>query len=40
MTAAPDDQDITGTVEDADGPLLGATVKVVGAANGTVTDAN
>ena len=40
MTAAPDDQEITGTVEDAEGPLIGATVKVVGAANGTVTDAN
>ena len=40
MAAAPDDQEITGTVEDAEGPLIGATVKVVGAANGTVTDAN
>ena len=41
MTAAPDDQDITGTVEDADGPLIGATVKVVGSAsNGALTDLN
>jgi len=36
--AAPDDQEISGTVEDADGPMIGATVKVVGAVNGTVTD--
>ena len=36
--AGPDDHEITGTVEDADGPLIGATVKVVGAAKGTVTD--
>ena len=34
----PDDQEITGTVADADGPLIGATVKVVGAAKGSVTD--
>ena len=38
--AAPDDQVITGTVEDADGPMIGATVKVVGSNNGTVTDLN
>lgn len=38
--AAPDDQVITGTVEDADGPLIGATVKVAGSTNGTVTDFN
>ena len=36
--AAPDDQVITGTVEDANGPLIGATIKVVGAKSGTVTD--
>ncbi len=36
--AGPDDQEITGTVEDADGPMIGATVKVVGTSNGTVTD--
>ena len=40
MTAAPDDQEITGTVEDADGPLIGATVKVAGTSNGVVTDTN
>jgi len=38
--AVPDDQVITGTVEDADGPMIGATVKVVGSNNGTVTDLN
>ena len=27
--AGPDDQEITGTVEDADGPMIGATVKVL-----------
>ena len=32
------DQEITGTVEDSSGPLIGATVKVVGATTGTVTD--
>ena len=31
-------QIISGTVEDANGPLIGATIKVVGAAQGTVTD--
>lgn len=35
---APDDVVITGTVEDADGPMIGATVKVAGTNNGTVTD--
>ena len=35
---APDDQEITGTVEDANGPLIGATVKVAGTNQGTVTD--
>ncbi|UPS45941.1 SusC/RagA family TonB-linked outer membrane protein [Prevotella sp. E15-22] len=40
MTAAPDDQEITGTVEDADGPLIGATVKVVGTTTGVATDNN
>ena len=36
--SAPDDQEITGTVEDANGPMIGATVKVIGTNNGTVTD--
>ena len=36
--AAPDDQEITGTVEDAAGPMIGATVKVAGTTIGTVTD--
>jgi TonB-linked SusC/RagA family outer membrane protein len=36
--AAPDDQEISGTVEDADGPMIGATVKVAGSTTGTVTD--
>lgn len=36
--AAPDDQVITGTVEDAAGPMIGATVKVVGSSVGAVTD--
>ena len=36
--AAPDDQVITGTVEDASGPMIGATVKVVGSSVGAVTD--
>ena len=36
--ATPDDQVITGVVEDANGPLVGATVKVVGTTNGSVTD--
>ncbi len=36
--AGPEDQEIRGTVEDANGPLIGATVKVVGAVKGTVTD--
>ena len=35
---APDDQEIKGTVEDANGPLIGATVKVAGTNNGAVTD--
>ena len=38
--AAPDDQEISGSVEDASGPMVGATVKVVGTNNGTVTDLN
>ena len=40
--AAPahDDQLVSGTVEDANGPMIGATVKVAGAASGTVTDVN
>ena len=32
------DQKITGTVEDSSGPLIGATVKVIGTTTGTVTD--
>ena len=36
--AAPDDREISGTVEDANGPLIGASVKVVGANTGTITD--
>ena len=32
------DKEVKGTVEDSSGPLIGATVKVVGAASGTVTD--
>ena len=38
LAAAPDDQVISGTVEDAAGPMIGATVKVAGTNNGTVTD--
>ena len=38
QAATPDGQVITGTVEDADGPMIGATVKVVGTSNGVVTD--
>jgi TonB-linked SusC/RagA family outer membrane protein len=38
LAAAPDDQTISGTVEDANGPMIGATVKVAGTTNGTVTD--
>ncbi len=37
---AHDDQTISGSVEDANGPMIGATVKVVGTTNGTVTDLN
>ena len=40
VAAAPDDQVISGTVEDAEGPMIGATVKVAGTNNGTVTDFN
>ena len=38
VAAAPDDQEISGTVEDAEGPMIGATVKVAGTNTGTVTD--
>ena len=38
--AQPDDTQITGTVEDKDGPMIGATVKVVGSSAGAVTDLN
>ena len=40
IVAAPDNQVINGTVADADGPLIGSTVKVAGTNNGTVTDFN
>ena len=40
IVAAPDNQVIKGTVADADGPLIEATVKVAGTNNGTVTDFN
>lgn len=40
IVAAPDNQVIKGTVADADGPLIGATVKVARTNNGTVTDFN
>lgn len=29
---------VSGTVTDADGPLIGATIKIVGKATGTITD--
>ena len=35
---APAEQEIKGTIVDANGPLIGATVKVVGTTTGTVTD--
>ena len=38
LAAAPNDQVISGTVVDADGPMIGATVKVAGTNNATVTD--
>ena len=38
VAAGPDDQTISGTVEDAEGPMVGATVKVVGTSRGTITD--
>jgi TonB-linked SusC/RagA family outer membrane protein len=38
LAETPVDQIISGTVEDANGPLIGATVKVAGTNNGTVTD--
>lgn len=34
---APSNHTVTGTVSDANGPLIGATVKVAGTTNGTVT---
>lgn len=36
--AAPDEQEVRGTVSDANGPLIGATIKVAGTTNGTVSD--
>ena len=38
LAETPVDQIISGTVEDANGPLIGATVKVAGTNSGTVTD--
>lgn len=38
IVAAPDNNVVKGTVTDADGPLIGATVKVDGTTSGTVTD--
>ncbi|MGM9703209.1 MAG: SusC/RagA family TonB-linked outer membrane protein [Prevotella sp.] len=38
VVAAPDNKIVNGNVADADGPLIGATVKVAGATGGTVTD--
>ena len=38
IVAAPDNNVVKGTVTDADGPLIGATVKVAGTTSGTVTD--
>ena len=40
VTAVPDEGQITGIVEDADGPMIGATVKVIKSNVGTVTDLN
>ena len=39
-TAPEDDHVITGTVEDDLGPMIGATVKVQGTSNGTITDSD
>ncbi len=36
--AAPDEQEVKGTVSDVNGPLIGATIKIVGTTNGTVSD--
>lgn len=38
VAAVQDDHEVNGTVADANGPLIGATVKVVGSSTGTVTD--
>ena len=38
IKAAPDNKVVKGTVSDAAGPLIGATIKVAGTPNGTVTD--
>ncbi|MCR5152502.1 MAG: SusC/RagA family TonB-linked outer membrane protein [Prevotella sp.] len=38
IASVNDEREITGTVEDANGPIIGATVKVAGTTNGTVTD--
>lgn len=38
IKAAPDNKVVKGTVTDKTGPLIGATIKVAGTNNGTVTD--
>ena len=38
IKAAPDNKVVKGTVNDKTGPLVGATIKVAGTTNGTVTD--
>ena len=38
IKADPDNKVIKGTVADETGPLIGATIKVAGTTNGTVTD--
>ena len=38
MKAVDDNKVVKGTVSDADGPLIGASVKVVGKETGTITD--
>lgn len=36
--AAPDKHELKGTVSDDMGPVMGATIKIVGTTQGTVTD--
>lgn len=38
VMSIPDNKVVKGNVADASGPLIGATVKVAGTNNGTVTD--